>query len=294
MNLLTDDFLSVRRIVDNKHVWVSLKDILCTKEEYNFMYPRDDLELGALCLCISIVQCLWPPADKSSLKKRLTSIMKSKDYDDGIRNYIQWFNLEDKKYPFMQVKDVQAKEVTPLDKILPGITGGTNWDGLIDELVVFNDILTADEIDEIRQGTYGAAPPGENAKCLQIVYLTDTTGFLWYAEASAPFSDDDVIEDVSANSVVANGESVVDPTFYPQGEVIALTGDNAGERRPVSKDVGDEVTMRWPFPNEFQAGDTYTITPGCNKTTDHCNEKYSNAVNFRGFLYIPRPEETVT
>lgn len=126
MNLLTDDFLSVRRISDNKHVWVSLRDILCTKEEYHFMYPRDDLELGALCLCISIVQCLWPPADKSALKKRINLTMSSKDYDDGIRDYIQWFNIEDKKYPFMQVKGVKANEVTPLDKMLPGITGGTN------------------------------------------------------------------------------------------------------------------------------------------------------------------------
>jgi len=30
------------------------------------------------------------------------------------------------------------------------------WDGQIDEFVVFNDILTADEIDLIRQGLYGA------------------------------------------------------------------------------------------------------------------------------------------
>lgn len=32
------------------------------------------------------------------------------------------------------------------------------FDGIIDELVVFNDILTTDEIDEIWAGTYGAAP----------------------------------------------------------------------------------------------------------------------------------------
>jgi len=31
------------------------------------------------------------------------------------------------------------------------------WDGLIDEAVVFNDILSTTEIDQIRAGTYGAA-----------------------------------------------------------------------------------------------------------------------------------------
>ena len=175
------------------------------------------------------------------------------------------------------------------------ITGGSNWDGLIDELVVFNDILTADEIDEIRQGIYGAGPgPGADAKCLNVVYVTDTTGFLWYAEAAAPFADDVVISEPGGGEVTVNGESVIDPTFYPQGEVIVLTGDNAGERRPVLRDTTDTVTLMWPFPNELQEGDAYTITPGCNKTTDHCDFKFDNAPKFRGFKYIPRIEESIT
>lgn len=37
--------------------------------------------------------------------------------------------------------------------------GGGVIDGRIDEMVVFKDILTSDEIDEIRAGTYGAPPP---------------------------------------------------------------------------------------------------------------------------------------
>ena len=41
-------------------------------------------------------------------------------------------------------------------------SGGTpsyHLDGLIDEVVVFSDILTTGEIDQIRQGTYAAVPP---------------------------------------------------------------------------------------------------------------------------------------
>lgn len=34
------------------------------------------------------------------------------------------------------------------------------WDGLVDEVVVFNDILAAGEIDQIRQGIYGAGGGG--------------------------------------------------------------------------------------------------------------------------------------
>jgi hypothetical protein len=169
------------------------------------------------------------------------------------------------------------------------------FDGWLDEVVIFKDVLTADEIDEIREGTYGTGPPpGTTAKVLNVIYETDTTGVLWYAEAEAVYVDDDVLTDVGENAITVNGESVVDPTYFPQGEVIMLTGDNAGERRPVLRDVGNEVVLMWPFPNELQAGDEYTITPGCNKTTDHCDFKFDNALKFRGFKYIPRIEESIT
>ncbi|MDC7227593.1 MAG: type I-E CRISPR-associated protein Cse1/CasA [Spirochaetales bacterium] len=126
MNLLTDDFLSARRESDGEHVWIGLKEIICTNNDYSFMYPRDDLELGALCLCISIVQCLWPPENLNELKNRIRKPMNFEEYEEGIQNYIDWFNLEDEKYPFMQVKGVKASNSTPLDKLLPGLTGGTN------------------------------------------------------------------------------------------------------------------------------------------------------------------------
>lgn len=38
---------------------------------------------------------------------------------------------------------------------------GERYDGLIDEMVIFNDILTSDEIDQIRDGSLGAAASGQ-------------------------------------------------------------------------------------------------------------------------------------
>jgi uncharacterized phage protein (TIGR02218 family) len=35
------------------------------------------------------------------------------------------------------------------------------------------------------------------------------------------------------------------------------------------------------------AGDAFTIEPGCNKTIDNCQNKFSNIVNFRGEPFIP-------
>lgn len=46
------------------------------------------------------------------------------------------------------------------------------YDGLIDELVVFNDVLTADEIDYVRAGTYPTgAPPGAGGGQVIIVEM---------------------------------------------------------------------------------------------------------------------------
>lgn len=44
-----------------------------------------------------------------------------------------------------------------------------NFDGLIDELVVFDDLLTEDEIDQIAAGTYGAAPAGPTNVLMNII-----------------------------------------------------------------------------------------------------------------------------
>lgn len=41
-----------------------------------------------------------------------------------------------------------------------------------------------------------------------------------------------------------------------------------------------------PMPYQPQPGDTFTIDPGCNKTTD-CFNKFNNIVNFRGEPFIP-------
>ena len=44
-----------------------------------------------------------------------------------------------------------------IGRVPEGLNG--RWDGMIDELVIFNDILTSDEIDYIRQGTYPTGSP---------------------------------------------------------------------------------------------------------------------------------------
>ncbi len=136
---------------------------------------------------------------------------------------------------------------------------------------------------------------GYTAVIVQIVYSTATTGFIWYVELSnsSNFEDDEVLSS-GGDSVTLNGVPVSDSSFYPQGEVKVNTGNNAGERRQIIKDVGNLVTLQWPFPNDLEVGDTYSIYPGCDKTAEAaCRDKFDNAKNFRGYIYVPKVEETI-
>ena len=47
-------------------------------------------------------------------------------------------------------------------------SGTTYFDGLMDEVVVFKDILTSDEIDEVRAGTYSVAAPSSGGQVIMI------------------------------------------------------------------------------------------------------------------------------
>ena len=132
------------------------------------------------------------------------------------------------------------------------------------------------------------------AVIVQVVYITASTGFIWYVELSnsANFEDDEVLSS-AGDSVTLNGVPVVDPTFYAQGELKMRSGNNNGERRQILRDSGNVITVMWPFPNVIDSADDYSIYPGCDKTDETCRDKFDNAENFRGFVYIPKVEETI-
>jgi hypothetical protein len=177
-----------------------------------------------------------------------------------------------------------------------GNAAGNELDINIDEFVAFKKILTSAEMDEIRNGIFGTeAPPSKSAKVLHIVYDTPTSGTMWYVEASDIFEKDDVImASDSGFEITADEVTNTAPSFYPLGEIKMLSGANDGERREIIKDEGNETTLMWPMPNDLEAGDTYEIFPGCDKVGNTCRDKFDNKPNFRGYMYIPRPEETLS
>ncbi|MHC4951450.1 MAG: LamG domain-containing protein, partial [Planctomycetota bacterium] len=79
---------------------------------------------------------------------------------------------------------------------------GGQYDGKIDQVAVFKDILTNDEIDLIRTSEY----PQKTGYCTSITYDDASTGDITYVldAGSTQFVDDDDITDTT-NSIVVNG-----------------------------------------------------------------------------------------
>lgn len=126
MNLLNDSWIPVRPQASGAGRQISLHTLLCGSERWELALPRDDMELAALQLLISLVQVLLPPADKKQWAERIAKPLSTETVDAATRDYQDWFQLDHPDYPFMQVKKVAAKDPTPMDKLLVGLNSSTN------------------------------------------------------------------------------------------------------------------------------------------------------------------------
>lgn len=145
------------------------------------------------------------------------------------------------------------------------------------------------EVGDALSGDVGAG----TGVCVQIVYLTATTGTIWYVEqVGVQYVNDEVLTG-GGNTITVNGTPAEDTNLYIIGELEMTGGNNSGQRRPILSDGSNTITVLWPFPNVVANGDTYNLFPGCDKTAETCDLTFDNDENFRGFLYIPRVEETV-
>jgi len=77
--------------------------------------------------------------------------------------------------------------------------------------------------------------------------------------------------------------------FFNYGKLIWTSGANDGLSMEVKHWDGSSLvfTLWLPMPNPITVGDTYSVYPGCDKRFTTCANKFSNAVNFGGFPYVP-------
>ena len=116
MNLLIDDWIPVE--LDSELQRISLKKLLCEQYDFKIKSFRDDMELATLQLLVCIVQVVFMPEDKKALKMRWDNPLSETDYQQGIENYLDWFDVLHSQTPFMQTGSVKPEQ------------GNKNWASL--------------------------------------------------------------------------------------------------------------------------------------------------------------------
>jgi uncharacterized phage protein (TIGR02218 family) len=98
--------------------------------------------------------------------------------------------------------------------------------------------------------------------------------------------------------------------YFDLGVITFTSGQNAGLSRPVKSWVTGSpgvIALMRPFPYAPANGDTFTITPGCDKRMTlpapflhagdinygTCAAKFNNVARARAFPFIPTPENSV-
>lgn len=98
-------------------------------------------------------------------------------------------------------------------------------------------------------------------------------------------------------SMVATGASLgaFSNGYFAYGTIEATSGANDGIRRVIKTFRGSDrrFAFQTPFPFDIAAGDTFTIVAGCDRTSSTCRTKFSNLVNFGGFLFMPGPDRVL-
>jgi len=101
-----------------------------------------------------------------------------------------------------------------------------------------------------------------------------------------------------SSSVAAGSSTTVINSALPQpvkyfelGVLVFTSGVNAGVRRAVKSFSSGSFTLAMQLPVAPNTGDAFTVYPGCDRTLNTCKTKFNNANRFRGFPYVPRPEQ---
>lgn len=83
----------------------------------------------------------------------------------------------------------------------------------------------------------------------------------------------------------ARGEAA---DWFKGGKITFTSGLNIGLPMEIKSFVATAFILQLPMPYSVTVGDTYSMTPGCQKRmVEDCITKYNNVVNFRGFPDVP-------
>lgn len=95
------------------------------------------------------------------------------------------------------------------------------------------------------------------------------------------------VNTVTSRQVFISNSMTQAAGYFSSGEIVWLTGANAGRRMEIKEFANKQFTLVLPMPHAIEPGDTFNAIAGCDKTFNACYSKFANAVNFRGEPYVP-------
>ena len=92
-----------------------------------------------------------------------------------------------------------------------------------------------------------------------------------------------------------NNEPDLRDGYFALGELRWKTGSNAGVVSTVAQFTLSTRTfvIRIPTPNDIDAGDTFDVDPGDDKSISTCDQHFNNKVNFGGDNFVPGISQTL-
>ena len=79
--------------------------------------------------------------------------------------------------------------------------------------------------------------------------------------------------------------------WFTGGKLTFTSGANNGLAVEVKTHrvdaAGVSLDLWQAMPQPIAAGDTFTVTAGCDKRFATCRDRFANGINFRGFPHIP-------
>lgn len=122
MNLLEDPWVPVT--AGDEPQQITLEELLCSDVSYALSHRRDDMEMAALQLLVCLVQAILTPEDDRNLLLHLEKPLDRDRYRRAAEAKKSWFDLNHETKPFMQDRGAEDKNVTGIQKLLPGLPEG--------------------------------------------------------------------------------------------------------------------------------------------------------------------------
>lgn len=108
----------------------------------------------------------------------------------------------------------------------------------------------------------------------------------------ASFTDVNTVGTTGINSIfVPWGTVPATPAQYTLGALTVTSGAASGNVRTIQQATASGLTLAYPLEALPAAGDIFSATFGCDKTSATCSGVFGNLQNRRGFDYVP-PAET--